>query len=644
MHVWQNIEVFKECILNERMLFIKNDNTFSLKRRFLDFFSFKETKILAIIDALTNQFDHIERYSVAFTVEKKLLKKQTTPYKEFIEAADALILFARKQKKTKEIEKAILNLEVRKWALFYRLNGLDCTLCDNEIFMQLQNKAHVFKSKIPLKKEEKLSKFEEKSLKILSKHVKLAELSLNNPDILEKILEWIIEYQNPIDPYLLFPATVNKIISCGLGARIGRFGGEKLLRVDFERAGNHLQKVLTLPFEGRPINILDDRLAMDFKGGVRICQKEIFHIFSQKTHLCGDFELMAEGIVNWNSFKWGYWIAEAKTYKLVDLNHVSWWQFLEPFEKLSIQEAKKRYGGHLDGTIWNLAATATRSSLSLDLLENHVYLEVAIPNNDGKYVIFPFGKYATEIPPSFSIQDSLHLFTKMLPATICFPDDNVFALKRQFARYSVGLNKKQVTDLLNYIVQDQKQGRDDNLVYQIESENCAKCVYESLKKLLKKEELPEIFKIKFLDTAPQGAVLVFFNSIRSLPKKWQWPVMQFLHCVIGANRKKMVSELGVIVEKTLLKTEFWKTGEIFLPAMLHYKLEAGLLTKIHGASLHLRGIYMWVKQNAPQKFWQRIKDVVLYLSAAPKQKNDAYHEEDCPWIGQKILNRIPVNN
>ena len=245
---------------------------------------------------------------------------------------------------------------------------------------------------------------------------------------------------------------------------------------------------------------------------------------------------------------------------------------------MSIRDAQKLYGLHLDGVSWNIAVTANRSYTTLNPLSNHAFQEVAIPINGKQYAIFALGKYGTEIPESFSALDALPRMCAFVPATIAYPDPGYFHADRQFARYSYPLTKAQGIALMNHIGWDMELGRKGKMFYQIQSENCAKWIHDMLHHVVGEENIPNLFFVHFLDTEPLGAVATLFNTIKALPKDFQTYVLTRLHYFLGASTK------GVWIDKkyiSLCRTHFWENGSVYLPAFLHKQQETCALGKVH---------------------------------------------------------------
>ncbi|MEM1283657.1 MAG: hypothetical protein AAGG81_08910, partial [Chlamydiota bacterium] len=99
-----------------------------------------------------------------------------------------------------------------------------------------------------------------------------------------------------------------------------------------------------------------------------------------------------------------------------------------------------------------------------------------------------------------------------------------------------------------------------------------------------------------LDTEPQGPVASIFNCIKKLPECMQTRVLTFCHFFLGASKQTWIIENGMVVCKSLTRHEFWKNGVVYLPALLHKKVEKNLLKgpkKV--AEIIVRACYSWIR-------------------------------------------------
>ncbi len=519
---------------------------------------------------------------------------QTLDFNAYLLAAEALLRRLNLSTHSKALH-AKNQLLRRIIALRYRLEpengGEGPELSDPAAFIQILKLAAKWKQDQDIFYCKELSSLDHEKLAEAVRYKHFAERLLQDQDLCNLFFTYLLRDHLEIDFFIQFPALHEKLLTSNLQGRIGRMGREylKIVKVGISQniISNSIsqEKNVTLPFEGIPCNILNPFTEVHLRGNYSLTINEVFEIFKNKYREVGNLEFLAEGISNWNVHKLGWWDDRRKKFELLSLINKDWWKPLPLFEVISKEEARKRYGDHLNGTSWSAAATATRGAATLDYDNSHAYLELIMPRGGDRYAIYDFGKTATKFPTTFL--ESVRMFCHTVIATVAYPDENVFYTHRQHSQHSIPLNQRQGHQILELIRLDLIKARAGNFVYQIESENCAKWLHEKLEAVVGK--LYNIFTMKLLNTEPIGLVRWIFDGIKILPESWQVPVLMFFHYLLGAYQKTTIFENNSFIIKSLSKHTFWKTGEVFLPAFLHQQRQIGVLTLVAA----LGGIGRW---------------------------------------------------
>lgn len=505
------------------------------------------------LDRLVAQFDYIETIPVRFDGESDEL------FRLWIEQAAPWMNDGR-------IARRVVALEYR----LDRVNGGVAPEAFSESAYEiLRAQAVEWKKTEPLLKFTGLSAKESAHLRTATHYPLFTELLQRFPAVRVRFFQWILRDENDVQPFVQFPAAIERLMECGLSGRISRFGGGALKILREHLPGlNGEQKILTLPFEGKDVSILDPSLRIHFASGYSLTIAEIFDVFRNKDVAVGDLEFMAEGIVNWNIHQLA--ITKANESQRIDVTQKRWWEQMPLFEVLNRRQVWKRYGIPLKPRQWIAAACATRGRPNLDYEETHAYLEIAIPRGGGQYAVYDFGKLALKYPET--LMEKMNMFTKNVHATVAFPDENVYYSHRQKGFEPFALTPGQGVALMSLLRRDIERSRDLNFIYQIESENCAKWVHHVLEEVVGQEKMPDLFRMQLLDTQPQGPVALLFRWIKQLPARWQVPVLAHLHLPLGAFRKVWIWEEGRKVAKSLSSHTFFTTGQIYLPALLVEKV------------------------------------------------------------------------
>jgi hypothetical protein len=505
------------------------------------------------LDRLVAQLDYIETIPVRFDGEADEL------FQFWIEQAEPWMEDGR--------------IARRVVALKYRLDSANGGVApegfSESAFEKLRLQAIEWKKTEPLLKFTGMSAKESAHLKAATHYPLFTDLLQKHPEIRVRFFQWILRDENDVQPFVQFPAATERLLECGLSGRISRFGGGalKILRERLPDL-NGEQKILTLPFEGKDISILDPSLPVHFSSGYTLTMEQIFDVFKRKDIAVGDLEFMAEGIVNWNIHQLA--VRSKEETQRIDVTRRKWWEQMPLFELLNRRQIWKRYGISLKPRQWIAAACATRGRPNLDYEETHAYLEVAIPRGKGLYAVYDFGKLALKYPET--VMEKMSMFTKNVHATVAFPDENVYYSHRQKGFEPFALSPRQGEELMSLLRRDIESSRKLNFIYQIESENCAKWVHHVLEEVVGHDKMPDLFRMQLLDTQPQGPVALLFRWIKQLPARWQVPVLAHLHLPLGAFRKIWIWEEGRKVAKSLSSHSFFETGQIYLPALLVEKV------------------------------------------------------------------------
>lgn len=459
-----------------------------------------------------------------------------------------------------------------KVAFDYRQEKIHPQNPDEKLMKYLYSLAFEWKKEDPLISPI-LTAWELSQLKKTTEYPLFVDLIKNDSHLKEKFFTWVLCDRNDVIPFIEFPTIIDKLIECRLSSRIGRYP-ESSLRI--EKRGQ--EKHLCLPFEGKYYSILNPKNQIEFRGKYLLTIEEIFQIFANKELDVGNLEYMGEGICNWNIHHLAYFDAHLNQLVPIDMDLKNWWESMPPFQLLTRRQVIKKYGILLKPHEWVVAAVATRGRLSLDYEETHAFLEVAIPQNDGRYALYDFGKLASEYPKD--ALDRIAMMTKIVHATIAYPDDNIFYTQRQTGFYPFALKNREGRALMELLKEDILISRGKNMIYQIQSENCAKWVYTTLVAILGVKRVPDFFRMQLLDTEPKGPIAVLFAAIKLLPEKWQVPFLMLLHLPLGAFRRIWIIEEGKAIAKSLWTHHFFKTGQIFLPALLIAKVATKVINNV----------------------------------------------------------------
>jgi hypothetical protein len=518
--------------------------------------------------------DNLEQYPVRFDTDTGGAAAQLQDFKGYLKAGEAILNHIPSDPNLKaELKRRLIGLK-------YRLEGVNGGIDPSmmhPLLKELCEAAADWKKHQVVFWDKELNDGDRLRLMECARYTLFVELILNEKGLRDHFFKWILRDGVFPQVYVEFPGMQRKIYRAHLSGRIGRIGGHylQIQKTPIAKNEYHLEKIVTLPFEGVEKNILKDDLVIEFSGGYRLSIKEIFDVFKDKDKENGNLEFMALGIMNWNTHCWGWYNADANEYRVINLSEEDWWNELPVFEILTRAEAERRYGVAINGQNWLLMAKASRQYNSLSFMKTHAYLEVVVPTGGGGYSIYDFGKVVMRLPRS-SLEE-LTIFGRSIDATICYPDDSVFYTHRQHCGFLFELTPHEGMKFMNSIRTDMKKVREGHVVYQMETENCGRWIQDHLEDHLG-ERVPNLFKVNVIHSTPNGILGHIFNWARLLPQKWQARAVILPQFFAGAWKGKWVEEKkGEKVWKSLTTSSFWKDGITHLPSFLHSHVESELL-------------------------------------------------------------------
>jgi hypothetical protein len=554
----------------------------STVRHFLrKLFRGEEKFYLSLASQMESEIDKISQHPILFSEDPSKLT-DIESYDEYLLAADILdkkLMRFSSEKTRKARNQLLLKTISCKYRIEESNGGVDASPVQQPLVNVLKKMLYKWKSTNELISDKSLTERDIRQLQEASQFPEFVLLLLKDSDIQQAFLQWVFRDGNQARIFIEYPQLQEKLVDCNLNGRVGKISEDdlKIIKISRNNGGEVvMEKIVTLPFEGVDHNILDEDHEITFKGNYRLKVGEIFEVFKNKNYEVGELEYLAHGVSNWNCHKWGYWDEDKKSYSIINLDHHQWWYQLPFIEIITQEEAFKRYERPLDGKSWCVAATATRGTASLDFENTHAFMEVAIPWGDGRYAIYDFGKFACKYPTSFF--EGVSMFCHNVHATVSYPDENIYYSHREQIYHAYEITPEKGIELMEIIKQDLITSQENNFVYQIESDNCAKWVHHHLETIVGKEHIPNLFQMHLLDTEPIGAVSVIFSLIKKLPDYMQTPLMTLFHLPLGASKETWIIEKGKHICKALTKHDFWVTGVVFLPALLHKQKEEGIIS------------------------------------------------------------------
>jgi hypothetical protein len=121
-------------------------------------------------------------------------------------------------------------------------------------------------------------------------------------------------------------------------------------------------------------------------------------------------------------------------------------------------------------------------------------------------------------------------------------------------------------------------GREGNIVFQIESENCGRWIQTKLEEQLGKDKVPNLYQMSLVQAEPKGLLKYGWGFIRLLPRFCQSSILAICHLPLGAWKGCwVVDKDSKVTWKSLTHSAYWQDGLVYLPAFLHQQHLSGAL-------------------------------------------------------------------
>lgn len=265
----------------------------------------------------------------------------------------------------------------------------------------------------------------------------------------------------------------------------------------------------------------------------------------------------------------------------IDLNGDDWWMRMPVLLELTKQEAEARYGTAIPEGQAILSVNATRQNLGLTAEGNHAFLEAAIPQANGKYRIFPFGKYADKYPQG-QLESFLYSF-RTHRGTLCV-DENIFYTHREVTRAPIFVDQEHINRFFAKVKEDLIKVHNNALVLQIQGNNCATWVQETLDRVFpvvpdpavpdrRNRAMPNPFEEDLLNLkTTNGVVNGIMDVLSFLATNVSETAANVLRVSVailcGACARYSYVENGYCNSLSLYDWDLWRSHRINLPAKL----------------------------------------------------------------------------
>lgn len=506
----------------------------------------------SLIHTFCNALDKLESTPLLLQ-DGKLAPNQPFNYQAYLDTAKAIQKRILKGNFVKNfVKKELIMLDERILGLQNRLSGPTASV-DPVLFENLKTAGAKWKQENPLILEKELTKEQLEQLKQAARYPSFTQALLKKPDFFKAILRESM----PVDLLAQFPLTTKFILKSYIDKRITRLGSEglKITLVPCENNPLLQKKIVTLRIQDKDENILDPHRVVTFDHNYQLTIQKIFQIFAGKRFESGNLEYSGRGVINWNADRRAAWNEELKRYEGVDFSKDKWWEQLPHIETLTPAELEKRLGKPVAPGCIGLCAMGSRSAMTLYPLDAHGWMEAWIPNKEGNFDLYPFGKFI-DVWPRTKLGEA-KVFCSTNRAKVQFPDENIFRSDRQRGYKFFPLDQEKSEKFLGILRSELQKAEEGNLVFQFSGDNCAAWVQDVFDQLFGgADKSPRLYDQPLWNFELVGPLNFVFGNIRRFaPLGRRDGILNFVLRIFGGNKAIPVMENGKMVNRTLLSSK-----------------------------------------------------------------------------------------
>ena len=375
----------------------------SITERVQWFFFKEKDKLEELAKQWSLYLDHLERYPAGKRIHRKEYKSVIVTSQKVQEAVTRT--FPKDSSSCCQLNRRVV-------ALNYRLAWVEEEDCSEEDLISLVTAWR--RSQWQFEEEDQeLSNHDRKVIKELcTKYPKVVPILIGNRPLRNEFFKWALRDHNPVDVFVEYPRTQIRIKQANLSVRIA-YQCKSCLRLEMRDGVKDVTLPSNVQGKKKPVRIslLNEKRTVTFRGNYTLSIGEVLDTCQGKYHKPGNIEFFAGdgGFENWNGYEWGYWDTKAEEYVWIDLDQENWWKQLRVVSTCTVEEAKQRYGKHLEGDKldafksaidqqdWFFASRATRSTPDYNFNGCHAFILIGIWEG-GVYKLYDFGKYPADFP------------------------------------------------------------------------------------------------------------------------------------------------------------------------------------------------------------------------------------------------------
>jgi len=389
----------------------------------------------------------------------------------------------------------------------------------------------------------------------------------------DRFFTWALRDHMSVQSFVEFPKTQEWLEKHRLGPSIHLAGPEKLA----VKTTKHGAKCLTFPLYGKhrgalrskPVKLWNLDKLRKCHLGYKTTLRTIFDHIRRQNKKWVDFIVSENGFENWNVQHWGAHNSLGKIQKMEIAG--DWYRRVPVLERLTLEEARKRFGKELDGTRYAVAIRASRHHLNLNVIGTHAFMNLCIPDRGGYIVISP-GKFARVIPKNF--WELVKIFGNSVIGVVVSHDPSVVYPWRQHIWDTEVVSEEEFQEFAEYVRETIEKGRSGNLCFSVFADSCASWARKMMEHLFKIMDIESrnFFRMKLKEADAIGLLGGIKKFIKMFPEAVQHTILQHVLLLFAIWRSLIIEEDGHYHCISAIRSDAYTIGEFENPAYLFHIL------------------------------------------------------------------------
>ena len=414
-------------------------------------------------------------------------------------------------------------------------------------------------------------------IKDLSRYTKFIPIMLKNGKIQDEFFKLVFRDNFPIKMLIHYYNTCSlDLKNALLSMRIGffnKFSDQKLLRIEKSKSEDGtIEKDLQFFMNKKFVSVLNDENKIKMNDGLLHTWKEIKKDCIIGRDLPAIMEVFEDsGLVYFKPQGLKCFVNGVKM--SVDTKSPKFWEgeSVPTFLTLSKEQLEAMLNIQITEEKPCVATVEASCLDPFQVKDSHGASTIYLKAKDGRYRVFPFGKYAEKFPQT-SVENACFIGNSV-KAELTYPDPTPFYSQRVHGVSPLLLSVNEAEDLLA------EYGKSINY-FQFSGNNCSADFQRIFEGKFGKEEdgglIPNYFRLPLLESKFFFPANFIFEPLAGFSSSIASLLTHAIHILFGSKREfTYTEENGSTKTVSLYKDEFCETQQLYVPGQLIYRILTG---------------------------------------------------------------------